>query len=200
MMKRIAGFLTCSTTCGISSSSPKAGRNDRAQKMDAVKDKFLHADSDNSLAMVVNKRVDFTALKPLENVWGGGPKKPVSPIGNRKLKKLDGTFKYCVTSPRPARDRIDLLVTDNISAAHVGMLKIANDKNHDVVMAGHVTLQARKGKKSEVYSITGTSGHLQPECTYEQQQVAELAFIEQGLESSQGKFRYKSGTKGVANT
>lgn len=145
--------------------------------------------------IVVSKQVDMAALKPLENVYGGGPEGAVSPIPDSEIATKDGTFKYCVTKHKETHE-LDVLMAEDNSAAHVGLLEIAGKKNSDVVMAGHVTLHGKEGGVSEVYSITNTSGHLQPEGTYEQQQVAEHAFNSKGLDA-QGRYTQKKWDEGL---
>lgn len=132
--------------------------------------------------LAVCNKVNPNALVPLENVYGGGPKEPVELIPDSEIMKLDGTFKYCVTKHRETND-LDVLLTPDVSAAHVGMKKIAEEKNCDVVMAGHVTLHAEEGKHTELYSFTSTSGHLQPEGNYDQLKAARIAFENKGLDA-----------------
>lgn len=213
-MRRLTD-LTINTlrTIGAETSARPSQAARTEMRHEKLKDKFLRGDQGTSLAaqreeiakqkaaaqisqnpaintgvkdMVVIKHVDLKALMPLENVYGGGPEKPISLIPDSEIAKQDGTFKYCVTKHNEMGN-LDVLMAKNISGAHVGMMKIAKERNCDVVMAGHVTFHAREGGNSEVYALTNTSGHLQPEGTYEQQQIAEQAFNSKGMDA-QGRY------------
>lgn len=111
-------------------------------------------------------------------------------IPMERLKASSGVFKYCVAQ-HPETRALSVLVTDNISAAHTGMQQIAEGQGLYIVMAGHIHLNARKYRESEVLMITNTSGHLQPEGTNDQQIIAEQAFIQAGLPSAQGAYKHR---------
>lgn len=136
--------------------------------------------------LAVCNKVNSNALAPLENVYGGGSKEPVSLIPDSEIMKLDGTFKYCVTKHRETNE-LDLLLTHDVSAAHVGMKEIAEKRNCDVVMAGHAKLHAEDDEHLELYSFTNTSGHLQPEGNYDQLRAAVIAFDKKGL-NARGRY------------
>lgn len=110
-------------------------------------------------------------------------------IPNEKLLTLNGKFKYCVTQ-NPETKELGVLVAEDVSAAHTAMLKIAQERGLNVVMAGHIRLHARSEKESEVLEITNTSGHLQPEGTNDQQILAEQAFVKTGLPTAQGAYKH----------
>ncbi len=111
-------------------------------------------------------------------------------ITNEQLLTLNGKFKYCVTQ-NPETKELGILVAEDVSAAHTAMLKIAQERGLNIVMAGHICLHAHANKVSEVLEITNTSGHLQPEGTNDQQIIAEQAFVQEGLPTAQGAYKHR---------